>query len=79
MQIREENFEDSYLLNQLNREVEDETIWLQEKLPLASSSHLGSSLSEAQNIHLNHQILESEIHTNDKVMMMIWEIMRRIW
>jgi len=59
--------EDSLLLHQFNREVADETIWLEEKLPLASSSHLGTSLSEVQNLQQKHQILESEIHSHDKV------------
>jgi len=67
VQIRRENLEDSLLLHQFNREVADETIWLEEKLPLASSSHLGTSLSEVQNLQQKHQILESEIHSHDKV------------
>merc|ERR1711892_880048 len=62
VQIRRENLEDSLLLHQFNREIADETIWLEEKLPLASSSHLGTSLSEVQNLQQKHQILESEIH-----------------
>merc|ERR1712037_165338 len=33
VQIRRENLEDSLLLHQFNREVADETIWLEEKLP----------------------------------------------
>jgi len=67
VQIRRENLEDSLLLHQFNREVADETIWLEEKLPLASSSHLGNSLSEVQNLQQKHQILESEIHSHDRV------------
>merc|ERR1719341_2965704 len=67
VQIRRENLEDSLLLHQFNREVADETIWLEEKLPLASSSHLGTSLSEVQNLQQKHQMLESEIHSHDKV------------
>ena len=49
------------------REVADETIWLEEKLPLASSSHLGSSLAEVQNLQQKHLLLESEILSHDKV------------
>ena len=68
VQIRRENLEDSLLLHQFNREVADETIWLEEKLPLAASSHLGSSLSEVQNLIQKHQVLQSEIHSHDKAM-----------
>ena len=68
VQIRRENLEDSLLLHQFNREVADETIWLEEKLPLAASSHLGSSLSEVQNLIQKHQLLQSEIHSHDKAM-----------
>ena len=50
-----------------NREVADETIWLEEKLPLASSSHLGASLAEVQNLQQKHLLLESEILSHDKV------------
>ena len=68
VQIRRENLEDSLLLHQFNREVADETIWLEEKLPLAASSHLGNSLSEVQNLIQKHQLLQSEIHSHDKAM-----------
>jgi len=67
VQIRRENLEDSLLLHQFNREVADETIWLEEKLPLASSSHLGASLAEVQNLQQKHLLLESEILSHGKV------------
>ena len=66
VQIRRENLEDSLLLHQFNREVADETIWLEEKLPLAASSHLGASLSEVQTLIQKHQVLQSEITSHDK-------------
>ena len=68
VQIRRENLEDSLLLHQFNREVADETIWLEEKLPLAASGHLGTSLSEVQNLIQKHQVLQNEIHSHDKAM-----------
>ena len=55
LQIRRENLEDSSLLHQFNREVADETFWLEEKLPLAASSHLGNSLTEVQALQQKHQ------------------------
>ena len=68
VQIRRENLEDSLLLHQFNREVADETIWLEEKLPLAASSHLGSSLTEVQSLIQKHGTLQSEINSHDKAM-----------
>ena len=67
MQIRRENLEDSMLLHQFNREVADETFWLEEKLPLAASSHLGNSLSEVQSLQQKHLVLEADIKSHDKV------------
>ena len=67
LQIRRENLEDSSLLHQFNREVSDETFWLEEKLPLAASTHLGNSLTEVQTLQQKHQVLESEIQSHEKV------------
>ena len=56
-----------YISLKFNRAVADETIWLEEKLPLAASSHLGSSLGEVQALQQKHAVLQSEIHSHDKV------------
>ena len=55
------------MLHQFNRDIADETIWLEEKLTLVFSSHLRTSLLEEQNLKQKHQILDSEIHSHDKV------------
>jgi hypothetical protein len=49
------------LLHQFNRDVADETFWLEEKLPLAASPHLGASLSEVQSLQQKHLLLEADI------------------
>ena len=67
LQIRRENLEDSLLLHQFNREVADETFWLEEKMPLASSAQLGNSLPEVQSLAQKHAVLETEIQGHDKV------------
>ena len=51
----------------LNREVAEETIWMEEKLALVSSSKLESSLAEVNNLMQKHLLLETEIHSHDKV------------
>ena len=61
VKIRRENLEDSPLPHQFYREVADKTIWLEQKLPLASSPHLSSSLTEVQNLQQKHLLPESEI------------------
>jgi spectrin beta len=61
LQIRRENLEDALLLHQLNRDVADEALWLEEKLPLAASAQLGASLSEVQSLQQKHLLLEADI------------------
>ena len=59
--------EDALLLYQFLRDVEDEQTWIQEKLPLASSTDLGSSLSAVQTFQKKHQALETEIQSHEPV------------
>nr|XP_022333961.1 spectrin alpha chain, non-erythrocytic 1-like isoform X4 [Crassostrea virginica] len=59
--IRRDNLEDALLMYQYYRDVEDELTWIQEKLPVASSTDLGNSLNSVQNLMKKHQALESEI------------------
>ena len=56
VQIRRENLEDSLLLHQFNRDVEDELSWISEKEPLAASSDLGNNLVTVQNLQKKHQV-----------------------
>lgn len=61
MQIRKENLEDSLLLHQFIRDVDEELEWLAEKEPTATSEDLGSSLTTVQNLQKKHQALEAEL------------------
>ncbi|XP_055694009.1 spectrin alpha chain, non-erythrocytic 1 isoform X2 [Lutzomyia longipalpis] len=65
--IRRENIEDSQLLHQFLRDVDDELQFIDEKLPLAASTDLGSSLSAVQSLQKKHQALETEILSEDPI------------
>ncbi|XP_071037774.1 spectrin beta chain [Parasteatoda tepidariorum] len=65
VQIRRENLEDSLLLHQFNRDVEDELSWICEKEPLAASADLGNNLVTVQNLQKKHQALEAEIQAHE--------------
>ena len=67
LQIRRDNLYDSQQLHSFNREVADESFWIEEKLPLASSSQLGHSNSEVQALQQKHDLLEADIKTHEKV------------
>lgn len=54
--IRRDNLEDALLMYQYYRDVEDELSWIQEKLPIASSTDLGNSLNAVQNLMKKHQV-----------------------
>ena len=45
----------------------DESFWIEEKLPLASSDQLGHSTSEVQALQKKHDLLEADIKTHEKV------------
>uniref|UniRef100_A0A1B0D969 Karst n=1 Tax=Phlebotomus papatasi TaxID=29031 RepID=A0A1B0D969_PHLPP len=65
--IRRENIEDSQLLHQFLRDVDDELQFIDEKLPLAASTDLGNSLSAVQSLQKKHQALETEILSEDPI------------
>uniref|UniRef100_A0A6B2E568 Putative beta chain spectrin n=1 Tax=Phlebotomus kandelakii TaxID=1109342 RepID=A0A6B2E568_9DIPT len=65
--IRRENIEDSQLLHQFLRDVDDELQFIDEKLPLAASTDLGNSLSTVQSLQKKHQALETEILSEDPI------------
>lgn len=67
MQIRKENLEDSLLLHQYVRDVDEELEWLEEKEPTATSEDLGNSLTTVQNLQKKHQALEAELVSREPV------------
>ncbi|XP_054722410.1 spectrin beta chain, non-erythrocytic 5-like [Uloborus diversus] len=71
VQIRRENLEDSLLLHQFNRDVEDELSWMSEKEPLAASTDLGNNLVTVQNLQKKHQALEAEIHAHEPLIAVV--------
>ena len=67
MQIRKENLEDSLLLHQFIRDVDEELEWLEDKEPTATSEDLGNSLTTVQNLQKKHQALEAELTSREPV------------
>lgn len=67
MTIRNDNLEDSLLLHQFLRDVDDETQWFAEKEPMAGSKDLGNNLTAVQSLQKKHQALESEISSHEPI------------
>lgn len=65
--IRRENLEDSQMLNQFLRDMEDELQFINEKMPLVSSTDLGTSLSTVQSLQKKHQAVETEIVSQEPI------------
>ncbi|XP_076313686.1 LOW QUALITY PROTEIN: spectrin beta chain, non-erythrocytic 5-like [Tachypleus tridentatus] len=69
VQIRRENLEESLLLQQFKRDMEEELMWISEKEALASSTDLGTSLTSVQNLQKKHQALVSEINAHESLIL----------
>lgn len=67
MEIRRENLEESLLLQQFTRDVEEELQWLEDTEPALSSKDLGSSLTTVQSLQKKHQALEAELLSRQPV------------
>ncbi|KAI8480573.1 Spectrin beta chain, non-erythrocytic 5 [Branchiostoma belcheri] len=65
MQLRRDNLEDTLVLQQFYRDVEDELAWVREKEPLATSTDLGQNLTSVQSLQKKHQALEAEISSHE--------------
>lgn len=64
MARRHQQLEDSLKLHQFRHDAEDEVSWIRERNPLASSSDLGRSLTEVQNLQKKHRVLETELSSH---------------
>lgn len=65
--IRHDNLEDALMLHQFLRDLEDELQFIEEKMPLAASTDLGTSLSTVQRLQKKHQALETEISSQEPI------------
>uniref|UniRef100_A0ABM5FN35 Spectrin beta chain, non-erythrocytic 5 n=1 Tax=Pogona vitticeps TaxID=103695 RepID=A0ABM5FN35_9SAUR len=65
LQERRGCLEASRLQHQFFQEVNEELTWIREKLPLASSTDYGQSLTTVQSLQEKHQNLENEISSHD--------------
>lgn len=64
MAKRHQQLEDSLRLHQFRHDAEDEVNWIRERRPLASSSDLGHTLTEVQNLQKKHSVLETELSSH---------------
>ncbi|XP_053553688.1 spectrin beta chain, erythrocytic [Bombina bombina] len=58
---RKRKLESSKQVHQLHRDLEDETLWVQERLPLAESKDYGNNLQTVQMLMKKNQTLQKEI------------------
>ncbi|XP_062379447.1 spectrin beta chain, non-erythrocytic 5 [Sardina pilchardus] len=73
LQLRRETLESWHLLFQFNRDVEDELAWVQDKLPVASSKDLGTSLQSTEAMLKKHQVLKQEITSRTPLVQAVQE------
>ena len=64
MAKRHQQLEDSLRLHQFRHDAEDEVNWIRERRPLASSSDLGHTLTQVQNLQKKHSVLETELSSH---------------
>ncbi|XP_035382690.1 spectrin beta chain, non-erythrocytic 4, partial [Electrophorus electricus] len=48
-------------MHQVTQELEDEIVWIQERLPIASSKEYGTNLQNVQQLVKNHEVLQLEM------------------
>ncbi|XP_033991859.1 spectrin beta chain, non-erythrocytic 1 isoform X1 [Trematomus bernacchii] len=61
LQQRRENLMSSREIHQFNRDVEDEILWVEERMPLATSTDHGNNLQTVQLLIKKNQTLQKEI------------------
>lgn len=64
-EIRRENLREAHSYFKWLKGVQDESSWIKERKPLATSQNLGDSLQSTQNLFKRHQNLEQEIHQHE--------------
>ena len=67
LQIRQENLAAALLLHELLRDMDEELLWLHEKMPVAKNEELGDRLTAVQSYLKKHQALEADITSHDPV------------
>ncbi|KAJ8289416.1 hypothetical protein GJAV_G00001060 [Gymnothorax javanicus] len=73
LQMRRETLEAWQLLFQFNRDLEEELLWIRDKLPAALSNDWGSSLHSTQSLLKKHQALLQEIHSRTPLVQAVQE------
>lgn len=52
-------------MHQFLRDVEDETLWIQDRKPIAEDPNVGNSLQSVQNLQKKNQSLATEIDNHE--------------
>eukprot|EP00049_Salpingoeca_infusionum_P019358 m.361515 g.361515 ORF g.361515 m.361515 type:complete len:2425 (-) comp19658_c0_seq1:287-7561(-) len=61
LESRKAKLQESLLLQKFQRLVDDEESWIREKLPVASSTNLGASLTAVNNLQKKHNAVAAEL------------------
>eukprot|EP00096_Caligus_rogercresseyi_P009860 TRINITY_DN3445_c0_g1_i1.p1 TRINITY_DN3445_c0_g1~~TRINITY_DN3445_c0_g1_i1.p1 ORF type:complete len:1494 (-),score=668.45 TRINITY_DN3445_c0_g1_i1:164-4645(-) len=67
LQRRRENLEDSLIFHELQRDVQDEVLWLEEKIGLSASRDYGNSLVSVESMMKKHQLIETDILNHEGI------------
>uniref|UniRef100_F6Q5V5 Spectrin beta chain n=1 Tax=Ciona intestinalis TaxID=7719 RepID=F6Q5V5_CIOIN len=71
LEKRKNALDNSKQLHQFYRDVQDEKLWIDEKIPQATSNELGSSLQEVQALQKKHQALRGELTAHEPLVVAV--------
>ena len=60
MANRRKKLEDSYRWHQFNFDANNELLWINDHMPVATSTDYGKNLIDAQNLHKKHQVRKQQ-------------------
>nr|XP_040577591.1 spectrin beta chain, non-erythrocytic 1-like [Lepeophtheirus salmonis] len=67
LQRRRDNLEDSLIFHELQRDVQDELLWFEEKIELSASRDYGNSLVSVESMMKKHQLIETDILNHENI------------
>lgn len=69
IQERRRNLDRAKRVHQFMRDVEDETLWIQDRRPIAEDTNIGNSLQAVQTLQKKNQSLATEIDNHEPQVM----------
>ena len=78
LQKRREQLEKSKRLQQFLRDIEDERMWIEEKMPQATSTNYGNSLLSVQMLQKKNKSLRNEIDSHEPRVQNVMDIGREL-